>query len=115
MGASPLDTNTVAWSAIIVSLLGVFLTILGTVVVRQNSEINHKLDRLETKLDGKMDIVDHDKQAETCTKTLTGIFNSRFDGFNLANRTLEEKFCRHSHDLDGSLVIRAWGRAKEPV
>jgi hypothetical protein len=100
-----LATTTVAWAATLFGLIGVFISILVTIMISQQSTMRKQLTEIFHKLDDKMDRVDHEKQSAFCVESIRNAFGSTFQRIDEKVISVDKKFCGHSHTTEGHIII----------
>jgi hypothetical protein len=80
------------------AIIGALVAFIGTGIFWLASDIRARQIRLEAKIDKKMDIEDHEKQAELCVRTLTEKLNDAWMGFKERFSRNEKCIMDHTHD-----------------
>jgi hypothetical protein len=90
-----------------VTILLSVLAFIGGCILWFAGDIRSRIIRLETKIDKKMDVEDHTKQAELCVKTLSEKFSDAWLGVKERLTRGEKCLLEHTHDdKSGKTIIR---------
>jgi hypothetical protein len=88
-----------------IGLIGGFIAVLVTIMVFMLVGIQKQLDTMAAKLEGKMDVLDHDKQALACTAALKEAVDHVTRRLDDKITVVDRKFCGHSHTAEGRIVL----------
>jgi uncharacterized protein YdbL (DUF1318 family) len=87
------------------------ISILVTIVIYILMAIQKQISAVSDKMEGKMDVVDHDKQAEACASSLRTALTSTYQRLDDKIMSLDRKqeisdskLCSHSHTEDGRFI-----------
>jgi hypothetical protein len=93
----------------VIGIVGSFISILVTIMVFMLVSIQKQMGGIANKMEGKLDITDHDKQAQACAQalkdqamTITGRLEDRIT-------TIDRKLCNHWHPNNTEINFRSGG------
>jgi hypothetical protein len=90
-----------------VTILLSVLAFIGGCILWFAGDIRSRIIRLEAKIDKKMDVDDHTKQAEQCVKTLTEKLNDTWTSLKERFTRNEKCLMDHVHDeKTGETIIK---------
>lgn len=93
----------------IITFISLLLTGMGVMGLWLFNQINSRLGRMESKLDGKMDVDNHDKDCKKNMESLGQRFSDAWDRFDSRISGQESKFCNHSHETlpkDAGIIFK---------
>jgi hypothetical protein len=89
------------------TILNALLAFIGGGILWFANDVRSRVIRLEAKMDGKMNVDDHEKQADQCVKTITEKFNDTWTGLKERFTRNEKCLLEHTHDdKTGKTIIR---------
>jgi hypothetical protein len=80
------------------TILNALLAFIGGGILWFANDVRSRVIRLEAKMDRKMDVEDHEKQAEQCVRTITDRFNDTWMGLKERFSRNEKCLMEHTHD-----------------
>jgi hypothetical protein len=89
------------------AIIGALVAFIGTGIFWLASDIRSRQIRLEAKIDRKMDVEDHEKQAEQCVRTITEKFSDTWTSVKERLTRTEKCVMDHVHDdKTGKTILR---------
>jgi uncharacterized membrane-anchored protein YhcB (DUF1043 family) len=98
--------NTATWAAAFVGLIGVFISILVTILLGMVRDLKKKVEDSMEKLETKLAIVDHKDMSLICVENIRTAFASTYLRLDEKLMSQHRAFRSHSHTSNDKLVTR---------